>query len=460
MTETEREVADDARLRHVKPSWKDSDRFVPRAVVRPALRFTEVETAGAIVMLAAAVVALVWANSGWDGAYESFLATPVNLHIGGLIKLDFDLHDAVNQGLMTLFFLLAGLEIKRQLVTGELRDRRAAALPAIAALGGMIVPALIYTAFNAGHAGSQGWGIPVATDIAFAVAIVTLAGSRVPLGARIFILTLAVVDDVGGIIVIALFYADDVRLGWLALAAATLAVAVVLQRRDIRSMAPYLVLGTMCWYALYRCGVEAAIAGVVFGLLTPTRPFHDPAQFGAVSRVLVDRIQQSDEVAVEDLARYATETASPLERIENRLNLWVAFAIVPLFALVNAGMRVSGATLDHRVVIGVFFGLVLGKTVGVFGGAWLAVRTGIGRLPSSVTWRHLFGLAATAGIGFTVALFVTGLSFDDEALTSSAKIGILVASATAGVVGLVLLRTVAPASEEGVEPPPQELNAR
>jgi NhaA family Na+:H+ antiporter len=269
-----------------------------------------------------------------------------------------------------------------------------------------------------------------------------------------------VVDDVGGIIVIALFYADDVRLGWLALAAATVAVAVVLQRRDIRSMAPYLVLGTMCWYALYRCGVEAAIAGVVFGLLTPTRPFHDPAQFGAVSRVLVDRIQQSDEVAVEDLARYATETASPLERIENRLNLWVAFAIVPLFALVNAGVRVSGATLDHRVVIGVFFGLVLGKTVGVFGGAWLAVRTGIGRLPSSVTWRHLFGLAATAGIGFTVALFVTGLSFDDEALTSSAKIGILVASATAGVVGLVLLRTVAPASEEGVEPPPQELNAR
>ena len=200
----------------LRPTWRDSDRFVPRAFVRPALRFTQVEAAGGLVMLAAAIVALLWANSPWYHGYEAMLRAPFVFQLGHVVQLDMDVHALINDGLMTLFFLLAGLEIKRQLVTGELRDRRAAALPAIAALGGMVVPALIYAAFDAGRAGAGGWGIPVATDIAFAVGVVTLAGPRVPLGARIFILTLAVVDDVGGIVVIAVFYADDVRLAWLA----------------------------------------------------------------------------------------------------------------------------------------------------------------------------------------------------------------------------------------------------
>jgi NhaA family Na+:H+ antiporter len=365
-----------------------------------------------------------------------------------------DVHALINDGLMTLFFLLAGLEIKRQLVTGELRDRRAAALPAVAALGGMVVPALIYAAFNAGHAGAGGWGIPVATDIAFAVGVVTLAGPRVPLGARIFILTLAVVDDVGGIVVIAIFYAEDVRLAWLGLAALAVVATVGLRRAEVRSIVPYVVLGAVCWYGLRRCGVEAAIAGVVFGLLTPTRPFHDPSHFGDVTHELVDRIEHSDEVAVEDLARYATETASPLERIEGRLNVWVAFGIVPLFALANAGVRLDTGALDGRVLAGVTLGLVVGKTVGVFGGAWLAVRLGVGRLPSSATWRHMLGLAVTAGIGFTVALFVTGLSFTDPALTSSAKIGILLASTVAGLVGFALLRTLPAVPIAAIDPPP------
>jgi len=407
-----------------------------------------VEAAGGLVMLVAAIVALLWANSPWDRGYVAFLEAPFVLHLGRVVQLDMDVHSLVNDGLMTLFFLLAGLEIKRQLVTGELRDRRAAALPAIAALGGMVVPALIYTALNAGHAGAPGWGIPVATDIAFAVGVVTLAGPRVPVGARIFILTLAVVDDVGGIIVIAVFYADDIRLPWLGVAALAVGLTVVLRRSEVRSLVPYVVLGALCWYALRRCGVEAAIAGVVFGLLTPTRPFHDPAHFGDVTRELVDRIEQSDEVAVEDLARYATETASPLERIEGRLNLWVAFGIVPLFALVNAGVRLDTGALDARVAAGVVLGLVVGKTVGVFGGAWLAVRLGVGRRPAGTSWRHLFALAVTAGIGFTVALFVTGLSFQEPALTSSAKIGILVASTVAGVLGFVLLRTTPVAAVE------------
>lgn len=454
---TDREPADGAGPSlsppGLRPTWRDSDRFVPRAFVRPALRFTQVEAAGGVVMLAAAIVALLWANSPWYHGYEAMLRAPFVLQLGHLVQLDMDVHALVNDGLMTLFFLLAGLEIKRQLVTGELRDRRAAALPAIAALGGMVVPALIYVALNAGHAGARGWGIPVATDIAFAVGVVTLAGPRVPLGARIFVLTLAVVDDVGGIVVIAVFYADDVRLAWLALGALAILATVLLRRAEVRSIVPYIALGAVCWYALRRCGVEAAIAGVVFGLLTPTRPFHDPRHFGDVSRQLVDRIEQSDEVAVEDLARYATETASPLERIEGRLNLWVAFGIVPLFALANAGVRLDTAALDGRVLVGVGLGLVVGKTVGVFGGAWLAVRLGIGRLPTSTTWRHMLGLAVTAGIGFTVALFVTGLSFSDPALTSSAKIGILVASTVAGILGFVLLRTLPAAPLPCPDPP-------
>jgi Na+:H+ antiporter, NhaA family len=431
-----------AGAERLRRSWKESERLVPRAFVRPALRFAEVEAAGGVVMLVAAIVALAWANSPWQAGYERFVSTPFELRFGNLVGLELDLHGLVNDGLMTLFFLLAGLEIKRQLVAGELRDRRAAALPAVAALGGMIVPALIYAALNHRHAGARGWGIPVATDIAFAVGVVTLAGRRVPLGARIFILTLAVVDDVGGIVVIAVFYANGVRLAWLSIAVLAALATVMLRRSDVRSLAPYAVLGALCWYALFRTGVEAAIAGVVFGLLTPTRPFHDPAQFGAVARRFVDRIERADEVAAEDLARYAIETASPLERVENRLNLWVAFGIVPLFALVNAGVRLDLGGLDRRVAAGAYLGLVVGKTIGVLGGAWLAVWLGIGRLPRSVSWRHMVGLATTAGIGFTVALFVTGLSFDTPALTASAKIGVLAASVTAGALGFLLLRTL------------------
>jgi NhaA family Na+:H+ antiporter len=426
----------------IRPTWKDSDRLVPKSFVRPALRFAKVEAAGGVVMLTAAIAALIWANSPWHAGYEQLLTTPFILRLGDAIDVELDLHGLVNEGLMTLFFLLAGLEIKRQLVTGELRDRRAAALPAIAALGGMLVPALIYAAINSGHAGSKGWGIPVATDIAFAVGVVTLVGSRVPIGARIFILTLAVVDDVGGIVVIAVFYASGVRPAWLVVGLGAVLVSVGLRRIDVRSMVPFLLLGAIAWYALYSAGVEAAIAGVIFGLITPIQPFHDPAHFGDVAHRFVERIEQSDEVAVEDLARYATETASPLERLENRLNLWVAFGIVPLFALANAGVRFDAARLDLRVALGVFLGLVVGKTLGVLGGSWLAVRTGVGRLPSATTWRHMFGLAITAGIGFTVALFVTALSFTDPVLTSSAKIGVLAASTVAGALGYLMLRAL------------------
>ncbi len=387
---------------------------VGRTLVRPVQRFMQVEAAGAVVMLAAAVVALVWANSPWSAGYDSLWATSVG---------DLSLQEWVNDGLMALFFLVVGLEIKRELVVGELRDRRVAALPAMAALGGMVVPALIYVACNAGHEGSRGWGIPMATDIAFAVGVVSLLGRRVPPGAKLFLLALAVVDDLGAIVVIALVYTEDVSLPWLALAVAALAVAVLLRRADVRRLLPYALLGVGCWIALHESGVHATLAGAAFGFLAPA---------------------------------VAAEGESPLDRIVAVLNPWVSFAVVPLFALANAGVSLSGDLLGDapgdRVVLGIALGLVVGKPVGVVGATWLACRLRVGRLPVGTGWRHLVGVGVCAGIGFTVALFVAGLSFDDPEVVDRAKIGILAGSLLAGVLGYLVLRSAPPGSDPQATP--------
>ncbi len=390
-------------------------------------------------MLAGAVIALVWANSPWSASYRQLFDTAIELRIGDLVDLDLSLHEWINDGLMSLFFLVVGLEIKRQLVHGELRDRRAASLPALAALGGMVVPAAVYIVFNLGGA-VDGFGVPVATDIAFAVGVVTLVGSRVPLGVRIFILTLAVVDDIGGIVVIAVFYAEGVSAAWLAVAVMCLGGAWVAKRLEIRSLVPYIGLGVVCWYALHQAGVEAAIVGVIFGLLTPAEPFHDPGRLSEGIEEFVDHFDRSEHTVPVEIAAYVREVASPLDRIEHRLTPWVSFGIVPIFAIANAGVSVSTDGLDMNVFAGVLFGLVVGKLVGVVSFTWLAVRLGVGRLPERTTWSHVVGIGATAGIGFTVALFVAALSFEDADLLRSAKLGVLTASTVAGVLGYSLLR--------------------
>jgi NhaA family Na+:H+ antiporter len=423
----------------LKRPYSASDRRIPRTIIQPAQRFAAVETAGGVVMLVAAVIALIWANSAWSSSYRELFETEIAFRIGDLVDLDLSLHEWINDGLMSLFFLVVGLEIKRQLVHGELRDRRAAALPALAALGGMVVPAVIYIVLNLGGA-TDGFGVPVATDIAFAVGVVTLVGSRVPTGVRIFILTLAVVDDIGGIVVIAVFYAEGVSAVWLAVGAACLVLAWVAKRLEIRSLVPYVGLGIVCWYALHQAGVEAAIVGVVFGLLAPAHPFHDPSRFGERLETFVDHFDRSDHTVPTEIAAYVREVAPPLDRIEHRLTPWVSFVIVPIFAVANAGVRVSTDGLDSNVFLGVLLGLVVGKLLGVVGFTWLAVRLGVGRLPDRTTWGHVVGIGATAGIGFTVALFVAGLSFDDDDLLRSAKLGILAASTIAGVLGYGLLR--------------------
>ncbi|MCB9373103.1 MAG: Na+/H+ antiporter NhaA [Microthrixaceae bacterium] len=442
----------------VSRPWSQSDRFVPRTFVRPAQRFMDQEAAGGIVMLVAAVVAIVWANSPLADSYVRLWESRVVLEIGGLVDLShLDLREWVNDGLMTFFFFVAALEMKRELSTGALSDRRAAMLPAVAALGGMLVPAAIYAAINAGTEGAGGFGIPMATDIAFAVGVVTLLGRRVPIGARLFLLALAIVDDIGGIVVIAIFYADGLSFRWLALAAGGVAVAAAMNRVDIRSLVPYAVVGVFTWYALLQSGVHSTIAGVALGLLTPAWPYRSPRRFAPTARRMVDDIERSyhsaalttvdverTESTLDDIVRLAHESTSPLERLEHRLGPWTAYVIVPIFALANAGVVLSRESIadaaTSTVGLGIFLGLVVGKTVGVSAATWLAVRFRLGVLPDGTTWGHVVGLAATAGVGFTVALFVTGLSFDSAALTSDAKIAILAASVVAGTLGYLLLR--------------------
>jgi NhaA family Na+:H+ antiporter len=391
--------------------------------------------------------------------------TPLRVELGGMLRLDhLSLQTWVNDALMTVFFLLVGVEIKREVVHGELRDARAVALPVIAAIGGMVVPALIYAAINAGGPGANGWAVPMATDIAFAVGVVTLAGRRVPLAAKIFLLTLAVADDIGAIVVIAVFYTGALSWGWLACAASALAAIFVMRRGDVQSLAPYLAVGGFAWLALLESGVHATLIGVALGLLTPAWPLRSPRRFPTEARRVVNRIEAAyydrvltrrefaeNEQNIAEVARLAMFSTSPLERLERALSPWVAYVVVPVFALANAGVALDGGALRGVVsdptTTGVVLGLVAGKTIGVFGATGAAVRLGIARLPAGTTWRHLFGLATSAGVGFTVALFVTSLSFDTAATSDAAKVGILAGSTLAGVIGFAILRT-APAAAE------------
>jgi NhaA family Na+:H+ antiporter len=367
----------------------------------------DTEAASGVLLLGAAVVALLWANSPWSGSYERLWDTATTTSIGAW-HLPGDLRHWVNDGLMAIFFFVVGVEIKRELVDGDLKDPRAAALPVLAALGGMVVPALLFTAVNVVGAGGRGWGVPMATDIAFAVSVVVLLGPRVPPGLKLFLLTLAIADDIGAIVVIALFYARSIDVLALAVAFAAFGAVLVLRRLGVTSLAPYAAVAAMAWLAMFESGVHATIAGVVLGLLTPARP-----------------------------------APSPAERLQHVLDPLAGYVIIPIFALANAGIEIRSGMLDGdgatRVAIGLFLGLVVGKAVGITLASWLAVRLGLGVLPAGATWRHLVGVAALAGIGFTVALFMSGLAFDRPELGDAAKVGILAGSVVAALVGSLLV---------------------
>ncbi len=440
------------------PSWRDTDRFVPSRVVRPLQRLMQVETSSAVAILVATIAAVVVANTGLVDVYHHFWESTVALDVAGTTLIELTWHEIVNDALMALFFLLVSLEIKREMVFGELRDPRAAALPIIAAVGGMVVPALIYVVFNAGGEHLRGWGIPMATDIAFAVAVITSLGSRVPLGARLFLLTLAIVDDLGAILVIAVFYTSGIKLAWLLAAVGAVVVAVLLQRVRVRALWVYIALGVLCWLALHESGVHATIAGVAFGLITPAYALLPARRYPEIARQLVDEVVERNEDGVvtseehelnehslREIRRLSRETQSPLHRVETQLTPFVAFGIVPIFAFANAGIEFPSVPasewLTDPVVLGIALGLVVGKTVGIFGASWLTVRSGIARYPTGMTQTHLLGVAMTAGIGFTVAIFVANLAFtDDPAITEVAKLGIMLGSVFAAVVGFLILR--------------------
>ena len=442
---------DQERLHH---TWLDSDRLIPRRFVRPALRFTHIESAGGVVLLLAAVAAVVWANAPFGESYASFWNTQINFEIGSF-HLEETLGLMVNDGLMTIFFFVVGLEIKRELAVGELSDAKTAALPAIAALGGMVVPALIYVGFVAGTGGeaTQGWGIPMATDIAFSVGVISLLGTRVPVGAKLFLLTLAFADDIGAIAVIAVFYTEDLSLGWLLLAIGGLAVVAVSNRVGIRAMPFYAAVGAAVWFFTFESGVHATLAGVALGLLTPAGSLYSDAEYTQRGAWILGRYemlltsprgrQQIDADALQ-LASIATESVSPLDRLERKLHPWSSFLVIPIFALANAGVRFAdldfGEAALHPVSLGVGIGLFAGKAAGISAATWLALRFKIGRLPRRTNWNHVIGLAFLAGIGFTVSLFITELAFVDEFLTDSAKIGIFAGSILSGVVGYTVLR--------------------
>jgi NhaA family Na+:H+ antiporter len=417
-------------------------------------------------MLTMAIVALVWANSPLGDTYVELWETVLSVHLGDLVHLDLDLRGWVNDLAMAFFFFVVALEIKREMVRGELRDPRAAALPALAAVGGMLVPAVIYTMFNAGGPGADGWGIPVATDIAFAVGVLSLVGRRIPTSLVVFLLTLAIVDDLGAILVIAVFYTSNLSFGWLAIALGCIVGAVILNRLDVRAFVPYFLLAAFCWLAFHESGVHATLAGVAFGLATPSHAFYKLPQFGPRARDLVTRVEGAraargsdsgtDEEALEadalnDLIILSAESQPPLDRLEHRLLPWTSFVIVPIFALANAGVRVGWndltSSFSEPVTLGIVLGLVVGKPLGIIVFSMLAVRFGIAKQPAGATWLQVLGVGMLGGIGFTVALFVTELAFEPGALADQAKIGILAASAIAGVAGFVYLRAVSRAPD-------------
>jgi Na+:H+ antiporter, NhaA family len=406
-------------------------------VVHPLSRFLHVEAAGGILLILATIVALVWANV-WPASYESLWSTEVRIQVGDYEFAD-DLQHLVNDLLMGLFFFVVGMEIKRELVSGELRDRRAVALPAMAALGGMIVPATIFLAFNAAGDGRDGWGIPMATDVAFALGVVALLGARVPAPVKVLLLTLAIVDDIGAIVVIALFYTSDLEPNFLVFAAGLAVVVAVILRLDVTYPPIFLGLGLLLWLMVYESGVHATIAGVVMGLLTPAVPRQTDLEADDV----VDVLENRPELHASDvrMAAYAIRgSVSACDRLIDGLHPWTSYVIVPLFAVANAGVEISGDELrdPSAVFVGVLLGLVVGKLVGITAFSWLTVRLGLGRLPAGTHWGHITGVAAVAGIGFTVSLFITGLAFDDLGLQDDAKLGTLSASIVAAVVGWVV----------------------
>jgi NhaA family Na+:H+ antiporter len=418
-------------------------------ILSPFVRFAKREASGGIVLLACTVVALVWANSPWADTYHSLWDAHVRISVDRF-TLSETRHEWVNDGLMAFFFFLVGLEIKREALIGELSSIRQAAFPFIAAMGGVVVPALIYFAINRGTPAERGWGIPMATDIAFALGVLALLGDRVPLALKIFVTALAIVDDIFGVLVIALFYTESISFLSLGLGLGGVALSFLANKAGIRKPAVYAFIGVFVWFAVLKSGVHATIAGVLLAFTIPVNTFIDRRQFLDCSRDLLDRMERSgagsadEHTAVHALELQCELVQSPLHRIEHALQPWVSFLIMPVFALANAGVHILGNVryaATNAVAVGVLLGLFLGKPIGIFGFAWFATKTRLAAAPAQVSWRQTFGASWLCGIGFTMSLFIATLALPDGPVLDMAKIGIIAASILSGICGSwVLMR--------------------
>ena len=382
-----------------------------REKLKGALAFFHHEAAGGLVLVVAALVALLASNSPLAWLYDGFLHTPAGVRVGPL-ALDKSLLHWINDGLMAIFFFLVGLEIKREVLRGELSSFGQAALPVVAAVGGMVVPAVIYVAINTGDpVALRGWAIPTATDIAFAVGVLALLGPSIPASLKIFLLALAIIDDLGAIIIIALFYTDNLSLLSLSLAVAGIVVLAALNARGVTRLAPYLLTGLFIWVCVLKSGVHATLAGVAVALAIP-------------------------------LTSKSESEPSLLEQLEESLHPWVAFAVLPLFAFANAGVSLQGLSLDNLlepIPLGIAAGLFAGKAIGIFGATWIAVMGGLAGKPDGATWLQILGVAMLGGIGFTMSLFIGMLAFPDPAEAASLRLGVLTGSLLSAVAGYVIL---------------------
>ncbi|HPV32163.1 MAG TPA: Na+/H+ antiporter NhaA [Methylotenera sp.] len=426
-----------------------------KRVLTPFEEFIHHQTTSGLLLMGAAIIALFLANGSLAEAYQHFIHTPVKVAIGDW-GIDMSLHHWVNDALMALFFFVVGMELKREIMAGELSDIRQAALPIVAAIGGMVVPALIYIAFNHEGAAMHGWGIPMATDIAFAVGALALLANRVPKALITFLVALAIADDLGAVLVIALFYTNELSLFWLAVSAAFFAVLLTFNFAGIRNAIPYFVIAVILWYALLQSGVHATLAGVLGAFSVPARSKYDPNLFADRINELIDRYiasRKKDDspltnkklyTVVQNLEESVNGVQTPLQRLEHIWHLPVAFIVIPIFAIFNAGIPIQfnslSDTLTHPVMLGVAFGLFFGKFIGITGACWLALKFGIGQLPTGTRFSQIAAVSILGGIGFTMSIFIAELGFmgQPENLLM-AKTGVLLASLFAGVIGYIWL---------------------
>jgi NhaA family Na+:H+ antiporter len=422
------------------------DRPIQR-LQRPLTAFMHIESASGIVLLICTAIALLAANSPYAETYQLFWSQKLRVAVGDF-ELAYSLSHWINDALMAVFFFVIGLEIKRELVVGELSDPKKVVLPVAAALGGVIAPVAVYLSLQHGQAGERGWAVPMATDIAFVVGCLSLLGKRIPSGLGVLMLSLAIVDDLMAVLVIAIFYTSSISASWLAGALVGLVAIVAMHRLGIRSVGIYFVAGVWIWLCTLQSGVHSTIAGVIVGLMTPVHPWLGGPNFLGFLRHTNDTLRKEETTIekarelVADLSFASREAVSPLYRIETSLHPWVAFGIMPLFALANAGVPIELAGMGEPVAVAIAAGLFFGKSIGIFGASWLTVKLGWAARPEGVTWPILGGAAFLGGIGFTMALFIASLGLSGELLVS-AKIGIILGSFASAVVGMGLLSLVA-----------------